>query len=314
MQPSDTAGNRRAIPIALAIMLCAVQGLAQTSSGPVEYGAIDAEVVTSAAMRVVVLPFRLNSAESLGFLTGELDELLAERIEAGGQVSAVTLSDLPEQAGIDIDLSEADLSDPAMRQLAKRAGLDGIVSGSLTELAGRFSLDVRVTTADPSAASTSLVLAAASDRELLDRLGELADRIAATMRGGVPDRIVELRFEGANSIEAELESRLSLRSGDIFDAAQVEADRRTLSGDPRIANITTHTTPVEGGITIVYRVLLAERILGEEVRVGSELRIAEVVIRGNQRVEEDAIRARLRIEAGAIYDMGQVARDVRSIF
>ncbi len=314
MQPSDTAGNRRAISIALAIVLCAVQGLAQTSSGPVEYGAIDAEVASSAALRVVVLPFRLNSAESLGFLTGELDELLAERIEAGGQVSAVALRDLPEQAGIDIDLSEADLSDTAMRQLAKRAGLDGIVSGSLTELAGRFSLDVRVTTADPSAASTSLVLAAASDRELLDRLGELADRIAATLRGGVPDRIVELRFEGADSIEAELVGRLSLQSGDIFDAAQVEADRRVLSGDPRIANITTHTTPVEGGITLVYRVLLAERILGEEVRVGSELRIAEVVIRGNQRVEEEAIRARLRIEAGAIYDMGQVARDVRSIF
>lgn len=312
MLPSERAGNRGAIFLALAIIFGAVQGMGQTVSGPVEYGSIDAASPTSAPLRVVVLPFRLHSARSLGFLTGALDELLAQRIEAGGEVSAVAWRDLPEQAGIDI--ADADRSDSAMRALAKRTGLDGVVSGSLTELAGRFSLDVRVTPVDPGAASTSLVLAAASDRELLDRLGELAERIAATVRGGTPDRIVELRFEGAGSLEAELVAKLSLRRGAIFDAVQVEVDRRALSADPRIANVTTRSNPVEGGVTLVYKVLLAERILGEEVRVGPELRVAEVVIRGNKRVEEDAIRVRLRTAQGAIYDAGQVARDVRSIF
>lgn len=312
MQPSDRAGNRRAILLALAIIFGAFQVKGQTPSEPVEYGSIDAASPTSAPLRVVVLPFRLHSAASLGFLTGALDELLAQRIEAGGEVSAVVWRDLPEHA--DIDIAGVDRSDTELRRLAERMGLDGVVSGSLTELAGRFSLDVRVTPADPGAASTSLVLAAASDRELLDRLGELAERVTATVRGGTPDRIVELRFEGAGFLEAELMAKLSLRRGAIFDAAQVESDRRALSVDPRIANVTTRSIPVEGGVTLVYKVLLAERILGEEVRVGSEIRVAEVVIRGNKRVEEDAIRARLRTAQGTIYDVGQVARDVRSIF
>jgi outer membrane protein insertion porin family len=311
LQPSDRTGNRRAIFLALAIVFCAVPGTAQ---GQVEYGAIDAESPTSAALRVVVLPFRLNSAESLGFLTGALDELLAERIEAGGEVSAVAWQNLPEQAGGDLDIGEADRSDAAMRRLAKRAGLDGVVSGSLTELAGRFSLDVRVTPADPGAASTSLVLAAASDRELLDRLGELAERIAATVRGGSPDRLVEIDIEGADSIKEELLAKITQRPGAIFDAAQAEADGRTLSSDPRIANITTRLLPVEGGVSLAYIVLLAERILGEEVRVGSGIEVTEVVIRGNKRVEEDAIRSRLRTEQGQLYDLGQIARDVRSIY
>jgi len=295
-------------------MFYAVSAMGQTPSGPVEYGAIDAETPSSELLRVVVLPFRLHSAESLGFLTGALDELLAERIEAGGQVSAIAWRGLQEQSGMDIELVETDGSDAAMRRLAQRAEVDGVVSGSLTELAGRFSLDVRVTLAEPGAASTSLVLAAASDRELLDRLGELADRVAATVRGGIPDRVVEVIFDGADSLESELRAKLSIRRGAIFDAAKVEADRRVLSGDARIANVTIRSTSVEGGISLVYKVLLAERILGEEVRVGSEILVAEVVIRGNKRVEEDAIRARLRTEPGAIYDVGQVARDVRSIF
>jgi len=314
LQPSDRTADRCATFLALAVMFYAVSAMGQTPSGPVEYGAIDAETPSSELLRVVVLPFRLHSAESLGFLTGALDELLAERIEAGGQVSAIAWRGLQEQSGMDIELVETDGSDAGMRRLAQRAEVDGVVSGSLTELAGRFSLDVRVTLAEPGAASTSLVLAAASDRELLDRLGELADRVAATVRGGIPDRVVEVIFDGADSLESELRAKLSIRRGAIFDAAKVEADRRVLSGDARIANVTIRSTSVEGGISLVYKVLLAERILGEEVRVGSEILVAEVVIRGNKRVEEDAIRARLRTEPGAIYDVGQVARDVRSIF
>lgn len=314
MQPSlsDNPGIRCAILLALAILLSTGPAAGQSSSGGVEYGAIDEAGPDLSPLRVVVLPFRLYSAESLGFLTGALDELLAERIEADGEISAIAWSDLEDQAGVDIP--DADRSDRAMRQLADRMGLDGVVSGSLTELAGRFSLDVRVTPADAGTASTSLVLAAGGDRELLDRLGELAQRIAATMRGGTLDRIVEIRFEGADLLEQELLAKLILQQGAIYDAAKVEADRRALSSDPRIANVTVRSLPAEGGVTLVYKVLRAELILGEEVRVGSEIQVAEVVIRGNRRVEEDAIRARLRTAPGAPYDVGQVARDVRSIF
>jgi outer membrane protein insertion porin family len=312
LEASDRVGARRAILLVLAIVFGSTPAMGQGQSGPVEYGAIDAETTASDAPRVVVLPFRLHSAQSLGFLTGALDELLAQRIEAGGEISAVAWADLEDRAGIDAPLE--DRSDAALRRIAEQAGVDGVVSGSLTELAGRFSLDVRVTLADRGAASTSLVLAAASDRELLDRLGELSERIASSVRGDTPDRIVEVRFEGADSLELELQARLNLKAGAVFDAAKVEEDRRALSGDPRISNVTTRSVPVSGGVALVYKVVRAERILGEEVRLASAERVAEVVIRGNRRVEDEAIRARLRIEPGAAYDAGQIARDVRSVF
>jgi len=325
LQSSDGTGKQFALVVAFALVLAATQARAQESTGPVEYGAIDEP--TTASMRIAVLPFRLHSAASLGFLSGALDELLAERIEAGGEVSAVAWQSLTAQPdGADpsdasdvarvagLDLPDSGGSDRELRQLAERAGLDGIVSGSLTELAGRFSLDVRVTLADPGAASESLVLAADSDRELLDRLGELAERITAAVRGGPEDRVVDVRFEGAGPLEAELDALLSLRAGAIFEPVRVEADRRKLAADPRIATVSVRSQAAEGGLIVIYRVLRAERILGEGARVGAEVRVAEVLIRGYSRVEEDAIRVRIRTTANQPYDMGQVARDVRSLF
>ncbi|HIF95274.1 MAG TPA: outer membrane protein assembly factor BamA [Myxococcales bacterium] len=312
LQPCDGTRKGRALVLALVVHLVAGQATAQESSGAVEYGAIDAPA--TASMRVAVLPFRLHSAQSLEFLSGALDELLAERIEAGGAVGATAWLELSETSGLDLPRSDSGQSDLDLRRLAEQAGVDGVVSGSLTELAGQFSLDVRVTSVDPNVASESLVLAVGSDRELLDRLGDLAERIANAIQGTTLDRVVEVRFEGAEGFESELVTRLSLRAGAIFEPGRLEADRRLLESDPRFARVAVSSQPVEGGVALVYRLTQATSELGLDVRVGAQVRVVDVVLRGNQRIKDDAIFARIRTLAGEPYDRGQVARDVRSLF
>jgi len=206
------------------------------------------------------------------------------------------------------------LRDAELRGLAARHALDAVVSGSLTELAGRFSLDVRVTPVERGASSASLVLTANSDRELLSRLTELAERIVASVRGGVPDRIVDVRVEGAGSIESELRDRLELREGEIFDAQVFDADRERLLTDPRIVNVEARSVQGEEGITLVYQVLRADQILGEEAPIRAGRVVASVEIRGNRRIEEDAIRTRIRTQEGDFFDRAQIARDVQSVF
>ncbi len=313
------------IQIALSVLLCLSTGtgvgvglvlLAPSSAGAqglVEYGAIDAETPLRASKQIVILPFRLNSQDSQAFLSDSLDELLAQRIEAGGEVSAIAQSDLEERYGIAAPSAEA--ADDELRAFATKTGLDAVVTGSLTELAGRFSLDVRVTPASRGAAGKSLVLTAGSDRELLDRLGELADRVSATVRGGLPDRIVGIRFEGADSIEGELLGKLTLREGAVFNEAKLEDDRRLLATDPRIARIAVRSQQTETGIEVVYKVVRAEQLLGAEgVQQGTGEMITEVVVRGNRRIDAEEILVRIRSAAGTSYDAGQVARDVKSIF
>ncbi len=318
MQSTVRASWLRATGFALA-MLCgaSVPGIpmaspAQSSSGPAEYGAIDARPPTRSDKRVAVLPFRVNSTGSLRFLSGPLDELLAQRIETGGEVSAIARPGLAAEG--QTDLPGADGSDGVLRDWAARQGLDGVVVGSLTELAGRFSIDVRVVPTEVGAGSTSLVLTAGSDRELLDRLGELAERVSAVVAGGKPDRVVEIRVEGADAIEPELRERLTVRRGESLDAAKLEADRRAIATDPRVARVLARTQQSPDGVVVVFEIVRAERLLGESVRTATGDAVAEVAIRGNRRIEEAEIRARIQTAPGQPLDAAQIARDVRAIF
>ena len=319
MQACVRTHRLRTIACTLALV-AAVGGIAvahaaraQEASGPVEYGALEAPAALQTDKRIAVLPFRLNNpAGSLRFLSGPLDELLAQRIEAGGEVSAIARPGL-EKAGA-TDLPDASRTDAALRRWASAQRLDGVVVGSLTELAGRFSIDVRVVPTALGSGASSLVLTAGSDRELLDRLGELAERVSAAVVGGKPDRILEIRVEGAESIEAELRARLSLRRGEPFDAARLDADRRVLSQDPRVARATARTQQGAEGVVVVFEIVRAERLLGESVKTAVGAAIAEVVIRGNRRIEEAEIRTRIQTAPGQPVDPGQIARDVRSIF
>ncbi len=318
MQSTVRASWLRATGFALAMLFGAsVLGLPMSShgqapSGPAEYGAIDARPPTRSDKRVAVLPFRVHSTGSLRFLSGPLDELLAQRIETGGEVSAIARPGLAAEG--QTELPGADGSDGSLRDWAARQGLDGVVVGSLTELAGRFSIDVRVVSTAAGAGSTSLVLTAGSDRELLDRLGELAERVSAVVAGGKPDRVVEIRIEGAEAIEPELRERLTVRRGETLDAAKLEADRRAIATDPRVARVLARTQQGPDGVIVVFEIVRAERLLGESVRAATGDAVAEVAIRGNRRIEEAEIRARIQTAPGQPLDAAQISRDVRAIF
>jgi outer membrane protein insertion porin family len=299
---------------ALVVLAASLVGAQQAEHAPLEYGAIDAgEEAPVADLQVAVLPFRMHSEQSLAFLSESLHELLAARIEASGEVGVASAEEVARMLG-PTPASSDPFSDLELRQLASGLEVDGVVVGSLTELAGRFSLDCRVVPVRRGASTTSLVLTANSDRELLDRLSELSDRIVAVIRGGKPDRIVEIRFDGATGIEEELRGTLELRRGASFDSVEFEADRRRIADDPRVANVEARAEHGDEGVTLIYRVLRAERILGEGVRPRGGATVTEVVIRGNRRVEEDAIRARIRTVEQDLFDPAQITRDVRAIF
>lgn len=107
--------------LAFAALVAGPSGVAfgqAAASGPVEYGAIvfPGEETTRSGTQIAVLPFRLNSESSLGFLTDSLDELLAQRIEAGGEVGAVATRNLqgPDARALD----GGDRSDTALRRRA----------------------------------------------------------------------------------------------------------------------------------------------------------------------------------------------------
>jgi len=259
---------------------------------------------------IAVLPFRTHSARPLGYLTQSLGDLLATRLEATGKVDVLSGLRVNDEIGEHRDIER---SEEELRALGSRLGVQAVLSGSITELAGRFSLDVRLT---PSGGgrSASIAMIADSEDDLIERLGELADRSVAALSGTDPDTIVEVRFVTTGGIEDELRADLRYTAGSNYEPAEVQKDRARLEEHPGVAKVTLEAERSSEGVTLVYTVVRSERLFGAQARDREGADIGEVVIRGNKRIDSEAILARVGSTVGVPLNEAQVASDIREIF
>jgi outer membrane protein insertion porin family len=264
------------------------------------------------AAQVAVLPFQVNSAKPLGYLESSLADLLMTRLEASGQLRV-----LESQAVRDSVVAHAgERSDATVRRMARELGADQVVAGSLTELAGRYSLDVKVVPRDAAAATRTLVFTAESEQELLDRVNELADRVLEVAGGASPGATVaDVQILGVpEELARQLPSRLRLRAGVPYESAAAREDVATLRGVPGIAAADVETDRSAEGVVVVYRLVPKERLIPEAVLEKQGDVVAEVRVRGNRRIEANAIKARVGTKAGAPFNPALVAADVREVY
>jgi TolB-like protein len=182
---------------------------------------------------VAVLPFRVHSAKPIDYLGESLANLVASRLEASGRVRVL------DPAAVEGRLDPAALRetrDSALRAIAEELAADYLVTGSLTELAGRYSLDVRVTPAAIGLESQTLVLTAERDDALLARVNEVADGVIEHVGGAAPALVTQIQIEGAGDMVERLLAHLASRVGEPYDAAAVRDDLAMLRGKPEIAS------------------------------------------------------------------------------
>ena len=131
----------------MALLLAAALGAPAASS------AQDGDVIK---VVVAVLPFEVNSARPLGYLETSLADLLVSRLEASGRIEVVESVTVRQS----IVSWSGERTESKVRQLARELGADYVVAGSLTELAGRYSMDVRVTPVESAIPARTMVFAA----------------------------------------------------------------------------------------------------------------------------------------------------------
>jgi len=256
--------------------------------------------------RVAVLPFRVHSARPVDYLGESISNLIRSRLEARGEVTLIEVS-LPGEVG-------RQASDSDLRGLALEVGADTIVSGSLTELAGHFSLDVRVTPAAIGLRSHTFVLTARRDDELLERVNELADQVLNQIVGAQPANVAEVQIVGSPDAMEVFAPLLQTQIGMGYDPAAIHDDLTLLRAMPEVADAQVETERGPGGVVVRFNVVMAQRILTaptSEKATGE--RVAEVRVRGNRRIEAEAIKARILTEAGSRYSPNQIAKDLTAV-
>ncbi len=264
----------------------------------------------AARIPIAVLPFRIHSARPLGYLTESLSDLLATRLESTGKVDVLESHVVSEALG---GSTRAEFSEEELRKLAERLGVRVVISGSITELAGRFSLDIRLTPVG-TGRSQSIAIIASSEEDLIGRLSELADRSVASLSGTDPDMITVVTFEAAGEIEGELRATLEYTAGTVYEPAEVRRDRAKIEAHPGVARVKLDVERGPEGIELVYRVIRSERLFGSAAREREGANIGAIVIRGHRRIEADTILSRITSQVDAPLNEDDVARDIRSVF
>ena len=266
----------------------------------------------SRAVKVVVavLPFEVYSAEPLDYLEDSLANLLATRLEASEKVDVVEALTVRET----LVAYPGERTETVVRRIAKEVGADFVVLGSLTELAGQYSLDVRVTPVESRVATSTMVFTASGDDELLDRINELAARVLSIVGEGTSRaRVVAVDLSGIENLPEDTKQRLRMQPGSAYDSDAVRDDLETLRGIPGVASAAVQTQRGREGVRIVYRLVATERLMPRGDAQVSDDRVAEVRVIGNRRIEEGAIRARIRTRAGDAYDARRLSDDVREV-
>ncbi len=279
-------------------------------AGPDAQSAGQGAAVAPAAGRIAVLPFRIHSARPLGHLTESLSQLLAARLDATDELTAVPAAEVDEAV---IGGPGAELSDAQLRAIAERLGAVAVVSGSLTELAGRFSLDARVTPR-VGVRSQTIVMTSASEEELVGRLDELAGRVTATLSGVAPSLVFRIDILGSGDLENELRSEVGILPGDLYDPEQAQGARSRVLDHPDVASVTLNTELTADGVVLRFNVVRTQMIFGDvEAEDEGEI-VTEIRVRGNRRIESDAILARISTRTGQSIRPGQIAADVEEVF
>ena len=188
-----------------------------------------------------------------------------------------------------------------------------VVTGSVTELAGRYSLDVHVTPAAVALGGRTLVLTAERDEELQARVNEVADGVLASVLESAPAVVAKVELVGAE------------RRGEALRSSLAHASRASPSIRPACATTSRSCAriPPSGasaprrsggrmGSTCASRSCARTACSAAATRRGAS-GSQSVTVRGNRRIEASAILARVGTKVGARYSPAQIARDVREV-
>lgn len=296
--------------VAAVVLALALASLVSGSAGAAAPAAVRAAPGDPVKVVVAVLPFRVNSERPLDYLENSLAGLLTARLEASGQVEVVESVTVRES----LVAFAGERTEDAVRRLAREVGAEYVVVGSLTELAGRYSLDVRVTPVDSLVATSTMVFTAEGDDELLDRINELSNRVLQIVGSPSPrSRVVDVRIEGVPQLEGEVRRELRVAVGEPYDSDAVRGDLERLRALPGIASANAETERSREGVAVTYRLVATERLMPSGEVAEATDRVAEIEVRGNRRIEANAIRARISTQEGDAYDPRRLAADVREV-
>lgn len=262
---------------------------------------------------VLVLPFQINGGPEMANMNEELPRLMAERLKLQGLrvVPTAQAQALLKKRNVEtLDLAEA-------RALAKAAGAQFTVYGTLNQLGEGFSLDSRVVPLSTTSQAQPVALQKPNLLGLAPAVDALVARVVATagpslnagaeaatatpnMRG-TTGGLADVTVRGMKVLDPDVVlMRLSIRKGDNPDAKAINDEVKRVWDMGYFSDVQAALEPSSGGTTLVFTVV-------------EKPRIDNIIVEGSGKVSQDDILAAMGTKTGSVLNEKLLVEDLQKV-
>lgn len=244
--------------------------------------------------RIGVLPFRIHSLAPMDHLKEGLQEMVIGRLaETGfdvipaGEINDHRMAYLPM----------FDVSD--IQTIGKDVGAQWVISGSITQVGRKISLDIKGVDVAGEQPSFSLFIV----EDDMDRLSGAAERVATAVYNQVAEvvRIDSIQIKGNKRIEKEaILAMIGSREGDKLDQDVLDQDLRAVYRMGYFTDVSIEVEEATDGKVVVFNVQ-------EKPSIGN------IVFQGNDAIKDDDLMKEIGIRRYAIFNPSEVTQSVNRL-
>lgn len=252
------------------------------------------ELMAEERGKVAVLPFRVHALKPLDHLRTGLQEMLTLRLGELGfdMISPKVINKYPMAS-----LPVYELSD--LFKLGRELNADWVISGSLTQIGAKASLDIRVVDISGRRPPFFLFMVA----EDIDLLADTVKRVAASIDHKVTGvvQIDSVRVRGNQRIEKEaILAVVRSKTGERLDLDKLDKDLRDIYKMGYFKDVEMETEDGPRGKIVTF-------IVTEEPSIG------KIVFKGNEEVDDDDLKEEVGISLYSILDYSEIKQSINRL-
>ena len=251
-------------------------------------------VVAEKREKVAVLPFRVHALKPLDHLQLGLQEMLTHRLEKRGfsMVSPKVINKHPLAFLPAFEMKE-------FIKLGKALKTEWIISGSVTQIGEKFSIDLKVVDVD----EVRLPFYIFGVADEIDAFADKLKRIAVSIDHKI-SRVVQVdsvQVKGNQRIEKEaILAVVKTKKGDSLDQEQLNKDLSDIYKMGYFKDVKIKTEDGPSGKIVTF-------IVTEKPSIG------EIVFEGNEEVKDDKLEEELGIKLYSILDHNEIRQSINRL-
>lgn len=248
---------------------------------------VPAAAPAAEALKVAVFPFHVFSREPLSQLRTGVQEMIKNRLIAQ-KVVVIPTEDV--NRAVTAEGKPLDLS--LVRKLAGRLGADFAITGSLTKIGNRVSLDAKVLDVLGMQRPQSVFIEGAG----LDSLPDLTERLSRELAVRVSGRekVASIIIKGNRRIEAEaIRTAIKSKEGGIFSPLLLDDDLRAVWKMGYFDDVKIASADGPGGKMVI-------------ITVKEKPTVREVQFSGNKEIESKDLRDQIGLKPFSVFQPAAV--------